>query len=300
MYVVKTAIISVAVALCATFIMIGVAYGQSKPEITYIKNSDIGFTISDLTPSRQWDYIASTNFCFSFNPPTANGSAAVQVTMELKDKANPSSTVEEVIGASVNQLITNPSTVRCGSSTLRRLTAQAPFNIPPQERWVEACPRIKVKVVTKGPWRPFPQEDVAYIERSFLCPDGIVTTAPTAAPTTPPSTPSRIPFRPRPTTIPPTSTPTPNVNAIEGRITVFSCAQPETVTLSYCDDPSGASCADLNLATTPQDQAIWLDDETNERTFIYKYRITKDKSGNALDPSKTYSVFNANARIKRF
>lgn len=303
MYVVKTAHIFIVLFLLSLLGTGSVAYGQSKPEITYVRNADIGFTISNITPSRQWDYILYSDFCFSANPPS-NASASVQVTMDLKDTSNPSLEKEEVIGAAVNQLITNPATTRCGSSRLRRLTANAPFNIPPRDRWTESCPRIKVKVITKGPWRPFPQEDVAYIERSFLCPDGVVEDPDPTATTSPSrptgsAGPTRIPFRPRPTSVP-TSSPTPEPNAIEGRITVFSCAQPENVTLSYCDDPSGSSCSDINLSPTKQDQAIWLDDETNERTFIYRYRITKDKAGNELDTSKKYTIYNANARIKRF
>lgn len=323
MYVLKTAYVFVFALLVTLLGSASVAYGQSKPNFTYTRNADIGFNISDLRPSQQWDYILNTNLCFSFNPPSSGGSYAVQLTMELKDKANPSVEKEEVIGASINQLITNPSTTRCGSSTLRRLVANAPFNIPASDRWTESCPRIKVKVVTKGSWRPFPQEDVAYIEREFLCPDGVVepdpTDKPVAAVKTPTPTtkvpatgPTRSVFRPRttgtptppaagtPTSAAPTTTPTPTPDAIEGRITVFSCAQPENVTLSYCDDVAGTSCSDLVLAPKEQDQAVWLDDESNDRTFIYKYRITKDKAGNLLDKSKKYTVFNANARIKRF
>jgi hypothetical protein len=318
MYVVKTAHIFILTLFISLLSLGSVAYGQSKPEVTYIRNPDIGFNISAINPSKQWDYILNSDFCFTASPPSAAGSASVQLTMELKDKVNPAIKKEEVIGASVNQLITTPSTARCGSGRLRRLVANAPFNVPPQERWVESCPRIKVKVTTKGPWRPIPQEDVAYIERSFLCPDGVikdpdptVTTVPGGGGNTPTPNkpaPTRIPFRPRATTTPaaPTSTPiltatpTPTPDAIEGRITVFSCAQPENVTLSYCDDPSGTSCADISLAPSEQDQSVWLDDDTNERTFIYKYRITKDKAGNALDKSKTYAIYNANARIKRF
>lgn len=306
MYVVKTALIFVLFALFTLINSPSMAHGQSLSDIVYVKNLNINFVASSLAPSRQWDYILNTDFCFSTTPPSTGASAAVQLVMELKDKVNPSIEAEEVIGASVNQLITNPATTRCGSSTLRRLTANAPFNIPPQDRWTESCPVIKVKVITKGPWRPFPQEDVAYLDRSFLCPDGIITDpTPTSSRVSPSSSPTRIPFSPRPTSVPTsvpaaTQTPTPTPDAIEGHITVFSCTQPESVTLSYCEDTAGTNCSDLSLAPQEQDQAVWLDDTTDERTFIYKYRITKDKSGNALDINKKYTVFNANARIKRF
>ena len=109
MYVLKTAYVFVFALLVTLLGSASVAYGQSKPNFTYTRNADIGFNISDLRPSQQWDYILNTNLCFSFNPPSSGGSYAVQLTMELKDKANPSVEKEEVIGASVNQLITNPS-----------------------------------------------------------------------------------------------------------------------------------------------------------------------------------------------
>lgn len=306
MYVLKTVRVLLFLLLFSVSAIASGAYGQSKPDITIIRNPDIGFAVSNLAPSRQWDYILNTNLCFSANPPTANGSYSVQLTMELKDKTNPSITKEEVIGAAVNQLITNPATTRCGSSNLRRLTANAPFNIPARDRWTESCPRIKVKVVTKGPWRPIPQEDVAYIERNFLCPDGPIATetpAPSVAlPTTAPSSPTRIPYRPRPTSVPvaPTATPTPAPDAIEGRVAVYSCTEPEAVTISYCEDAAGTNCADIALSPKEQDQSIWLDDSSNDRTFIYKYRIIKDKTGALLNKSKTYAIYNANARIKRF
>lgn len=320
MYVLKTT--TILIALYGFLLILASALGgmssfvhaQANPEFTYIRNTDIGFVIADVQRSQQWDYMLKSNLCFDFNPPS-NANFSVQLSMKLKDKINPSLEKEEAIGASVAQQISNPATTRCDSRNLRRLVANAPFNIPSEDRWVEVCPQIKVKVITKGPWSPFPQEDVAYLGRSFLCPDGVpspqITPVPTrtssATPTAEPL-PTRRPFRERPTiiieeptpTAVPTSTPTPTPYAMQGRITVFSCVQPENVTLSYCEDTAGSQCNDINLAPAEKNQSVWLDDDTNERTFIYKYKITQDKAGSPLASGKTYAIYNANARVKNY
>src|SRR3989344_6008166 len=166
MYVLRTTIIVICGFLLALATISSLAHAQANPEFIYIRNGDIGFHISNVSRAQYKDYTIKTDLCFDFEPPNF-GRYEVQLTMQLKDKNNPSVIKEELIGASVDYLISSPGNAVCDSRNLRRLTANASFDIPAEDRWVEECPQIKVKVVTTGKWNPFPQEDVAYIGREF-------------------------------------------------------------------------------------------------------------------------------------
>ena len=194
--------------------------------IHLIPNRDIQSELEDPIRSRTWDYILGGNLCFTSNPPSANGKFRVELSMRLKDKNNPANIVEEIIGASVSKLVTHPATLRCNSANLRSATFNAPFNIPEKERWLEECPEISVKVTTEGNWRPLPQQEIATIDRSLLCPNGVPTpiTQPTAQPTTQqPGAPTQVPPTAQPSIAPTlTLTPTPPPVYITGPITLLT------------------------------------------------------------------------------
>ena len=268
--------------------------------IKYLPNNDIKIELKDPYGSQNWDYGIEGDICFNQTPPSVNAKFRIELLMKLKDKNDVTKTVNEVIGASVTQLITNPFTLDCSSDRLRRGAFTGVMNIPAKDRWTESCPEILVKVTTTGPWNKTPKPEVATIDRSFLCPDGVPTavppsplptnqTAPTTAPTQPASTPQpQATFTPAPTARPQVS--------ITGNIAVFSCQAPQKTQLTFCDEQK-TKCYDLPFTSGPSTHGVWLDDSVEDRTYRYKYSISQDPSGNDLDSEKKYYIDKAFAVI---
>ena len=303
----KLGAISLTAILAISVIAVGVIVGRnlvqkslnpdSQAQVETIKkiaNRDIDVELRAPTKTDIWDYILGGNLCFTSSPPSANGKFRVELSMRLKSESNATEIVEEVIGASVSKIITNPSTLRCGSATLRRADFNAPFNIPDRDRWTEACPEINIKVTSSGPWRPFPQEGIATLDKNFLCPDGVPNATPEPQQSTP--TPRIVPitFTPISATPTPTTSPLPKIT---GRIAVFSCVEPTSVQITLCDKQNATKCTDVPFTSGPSTNGVWLDDSSGDRSYLYSYSISQDANGAALVRGREYVIHSANARI---
>ncbi len=103
---------------------------------------------------------------------------------------------------------------------------------------------------------------------------------------------------PAPSTAPSTGPTAPaSDTTVSGRISVYSCSKPDFTTLVFCDgdtctdsgDPTTGRNSLKSSGTTPVEHGIWLDDTTEENTWIYRYSIAKDPSGTNLAAGKTYT-----------
>ncbi len=271
---------------------------DENPLVGYIPNSDIGIQINGPTKPGSWDYAINGTLCFNMNPPSANGKYRVELRMPTKN--NPAG---EVIGASIRDIVTNPATIKCTpEGRVRRDPAYtAVFNIPDKNQWTEACPEIQVHVTTEGNWDPIPQSRVGTLNRALLCPDGVpsgATAAPTVAPSQPAPTNATQPTSaPAPTSAPrPTSVP--NGSQIDGRITVYSCVQPEAVIVTLCDQ-SDSNCFEVPYNhEIVSEQSVWHEDASpTDRTHTYLYIATRDSNNELLKPGNTYTVRSVSARI---
>ncbi len=280
-------------------------------------NSQITATFQTPASDRTWDYILSGTLCFAFTPPT-NAKFRVEISSD-----------NELVGTSINQQISVPSQAKCSG---RGLTFTTPFNLPSSN----SCPNLKVKVVATGGGWPNFQEEIGTINADFFCPNrptsiptsGLLTPIPldTIAPTNQnqPTAARLVPTTRSPistvvlprrgvtiTGIPvdPVETPRPELRVTgipieseprgaSGRISIYSCANPTTVTLRYCDDQNGNVCAALPYSTSgPTNQGIWLDDTSGDRALVYRYEITKKASGETLNESNSVYIQNAEAII---
>lgn len=271
---------------------------EENPLVGYIPNSDIGIQINGPTKPGSWDYAINGTLCFNMNPPSVNGKYRVELRMPTKN--NPAG---EVIGASIRDIITNPATIKCTpEGRVRRDPAYtAVFNIPDQDQWTEACPEIQVHVTTEGNWNPIPQSRVGTLNRALLCPDGVpsgATAAPTAAPSQPaPTNPTQPTSAPAPTSAP-RPTATPNGSQIDGRITVYSCVQPEAVIVTLCNQ-NDSNCFEVPYNhEILSEQSVWHEDASpTDRTHTYLYIATRDDNNELLKPGNTYTVRGVSARI---
>lgn len=271
---------------------------EENPLVSYIPNGDIGIQINGPTKPGSWDYAINGTLCFNMNPPSANGKYRVELRMPTK--SNPAG---EVIGASIRKIITNPATIKCTpEGRVRRDAAYtAVFNVPDKNQWTEACPEIQVHVTTEGNWDSIPQSRVGTLNRALLCPDGVpsgATSAPTTAPSQPaPTNPTQPTSAPPPTSAPrPTSEP--NGSQIDGRITVYSCVQPEAVIVTFCDQ-NDSNCFEVPYNhEILSEQSVWHEDASpTDRTHTYLYIVTRNNNNELLKPGNSYTVRSVSARI---
>lgn len=246
------------------------------------------------TPSR-WDHSVEGSLCYNVNPPTGGRSNyRVVIKMDLRDEDNPSVINRgEIIGASPTKLIEAQAKLGCqssGSRTSPERFFNAVFNTPPRDRWVDDCPRVEVHVETEGNWKPHPGPHpefqdagadswlIGYLDESVLgC------TRPTAEPTNVPQ-----------------QQPTIDTSAsVSGTLTVFSCGQPETASINFCDSRK-LQCGTLEETSGPSDDGIWLSDVTNDRTYIYNYNISTDPLEIPLGLGDSVNIEDAFARIDTF
>ncbi len=280
----------ISAALIAGFILRQPNSSQAQSSNKFILppsvfNRDIQATVSDPTSSGTWDGIVKGSLCFDVNPPSFGGKYRGVLVMDLKDEPN------AVIGASVSRLLTNPSTVKCGSRTLRKDVFNIAFNLPDKDRWAEACPEIKILIETEGTWKQRPQEEIARLSREFVCPGGVPSAA--ATPTAPAAT-----ATPPAPTLAPTSQPLPQTG-ISGTISIYSCEKPKTVTLDVFDTENKTGLQTLKLQSREADNSIWLKpDQGDDRTHVYGYKVSKDSQGVPFAPNSKIAVSEAFAAMQ--
>lgn len=238
----------------------------ASAQTQYISDtSDSSVTLNnfELVTSSRWDYILKGDICFSFAPP---GRSAYKVQVLAGD---------QIIGSSVRKNITAPAQAKCSG---RGLKFSAPINLPGSN----ICTDLVVRLDTEGRWPSFKKE-IANINSSLYCTESAATPVPRGQTQGPVLSPTREPSSE-------SSQP-----AITGKVTVYSCTKPDYVAVGFCGEGTGGTnCRspeyDKDNETTPVSHGIWLDDVEGDRTWIYKYSITRDMINNN-EPIKEGSTY---------
>jgi len=287
----------ISAAVIATYVLQSPIFTQAQtphfvlPPAQY--NRDIQYALSDPRSSSRWSGILNGELCFNTDIPSFGGKYRVALEMRVKDTAATNSAVHNrIIGASVSRLITLPSTLSCGSRTQRNDSFAAPFNVPDKDVWTQPCPEIRILVLTEGPWKLRPMEEIGRLSREYVCPNGVPSDTPTPQPdVTSAPTVTTAAATPTPAVLMTPSAPRPTIGPLSGTITVYSCQKPKDVTLDVCDNPSKSACQTIRLKTDESQNGIWLrKNQGDDRTYLYGYNVSQNSQGGAIAAGSTMAV----------